>query len=160
MKLTKWYNILQKLPTWRIIPGSKWLVKVVKLDLLLWLWPWLLPASPSPGMILQPEIATLGVSLNGGTPHFTPQVLIISSRKTPWVCWAHFKKQPPYIAPLHHAASSGFPGDTPQPSRWARSLMTHERMKPSFSSSKSWNQTFLGEHDFLAGCIYNHLGWC
>jgi len=26
----------------------------------------------------------MGVSLNGGYPHFTPQVLIIFSRKTPW----------------------------------------------------------------------------
>ena len=82
-------------------------------------------------MILQPEIATLGVSLNGGTPHFTPQVLIISSRKTPWVCWVHFRKRkPPYIDTLHHAASSGFPGDTPQPSRWARSLVDF---------TKGWN---------------------
>jgi len=27
-----------------------------------------------------------GVSLNGGTPNLHPK-MIISSRKTPWVCW-------------------------------------------------------------------------
>ena len=39
----------------------------------------------------------LAVSLDGGTPHFTPQVMIIFSRKTPWVVGEthHFRK-PPY----------------------------------------------------------------
>ena len=32
----------------------------------------------------------MGVSLNGGfSPHFTSQVLMIFSRKNPWVCWGN-----------------------------------------------------------------------
>ena len=110
-------------------------------------------------MILQPEIATLGVSLNGGTPISHPK------------CWSFLVGKPhgfvgfilgnnPHIS-LHCTTPPprGFPG-TPrnppvEPGRW----VITERMKPSFSSSKSWNQTFLGEHDFLAGCIYPYHPW-
>ena len=31
----------------------------------------------------------IGVSLNGGTPHFTPQWLIIFYSENPWVCWGN-----------------------------------------------------------------------
>ena len=103
--------------TWRIIPalgsvvnhGDRWKVplrnRLVEKPLPK-SWPmawWLMSVGNQTTYLLMGWSSRLkvinyymGVSSNGGNTIFlTPQVLIISSRKTPWVCWVryhHFRK--------------------------------------------------------------------